>query len=219
MKETDKHAKDRDFMVGSAQEEIRQKDKKIKDLERQIETLRGSALETEKESLQATSLHQKEIQKMKEQYNEKINQMTTKITQNEADLRKKSDELQSVSTELKHLHASHKVTQEKLAKEHLEKEQLLQRIEQSSEEIRSVDALKQKIQSLEASYKEEQLLRKKYFNMLEELKGNIRVYCRIRPLSNDEKKSGQTLEISATDRYGLEVHAKNGLKQFEYLYT
>lgn len=31
-----------------------------------------------------------------------------------------------------------------------------------------------------------QVLRKKYYNMVEDMKGKIRVYCRVRPMSKDE---------------------------------
>ncbi|KAA8547628.1 hypothetical protein F0562_004057 [Nyssa sinensis] len=39
---------------------------------------------------------------------------------------------------------------------------------------------------LEALYKEEQILRKRYFNTIEDMKGKIRVFCRLRPLSEKE---------------------------------
>ena len=32
-----------------------------------------------------------------------------------------------------------------------------------------------------------QVLRKKYYNMVEDMKGKIRVYCRVRPMSSTEK--------------------------------
>jgi len=31
-----------------------------------------------------------------------------------------------------------------------------------------------------------QVLRKKYYNMVEDMKGKIRVYCRVRPMSSSE---------------------------------
>jgi hypothetical protein len=37
-------------------------------------------------------------------------------------------------------------------------------------------------------YKEEQVKRKRLLNELEDIKGKIRVYCRIRPFSNTEKE-------------------------------
>ncbi len=33
-----------------------------------------------------------------------------------------------------------------------------------------------------------QVLRKKYYNMVEDMKGKIRVYCRVRPMSKSEIK-------------------------------
>ncbi|CAK4090007.1 unnamed protein product [Aphanomyces euteiches] len=43
---------------------------------------------------------------------------------------------------------------------------------------------------LEAQYKEEQALRKKYYNTIEDMKGKIRVYCRCRPMSSSELERG-----------------------------
>ena len=37
-----------------------------------------------------------------------------------------------------------------------------------------------------------QVLRKKYYNMVEDMKGKIRVYCRSRPLSGSEKERVRT---------------------------
>ncbi|XP_020590993.1 kinesin-like protein KIN-14I isoform X2 [Phalaenopsis equestris] len=48
------------------------------------------------------------------------------------------------------------------------------------------------LSELEALYKGEQLLRRKYCNMIEDMKGKIRVFCRMRPLTGkeiDEKES------------------------------
>ena len=39
---------------------------------------------------------------------------------------------------------------------------------------------------MEAMYKEEQALRKKYYNMMEDMKGKIRVYARCRPMAKYE---------------------------------
>jgi hypothetical protein len=42
----------------------------------------------------------------------------------------------------------------------------------------------EQIEQLENLYREEQILRKKYFNKMEDMKGKIRVFCRTRPLSS-----------------------------------
>ena len=47
----------------------------------------------------------------------------------------------------------------------------------------------QKMQDL---YKKEMKLRKQYYNTIQELKGNIRVYCRVRPMSEMELQGGHS---------------------------
>ena len=46
----------------------------------------------------------------------------------------------------------------------------------------------EEIQKLVSSFNSERVLRKKYHNMIEDMKGKIRVYCRVRPLSSSEKE-------------------------------
>ena len=36
------------------------------------------------------------------------------------------------------------------------------------------------------NYNSERILRKKYYNQIEDMKGKIRVFCRARPISNSE---------------------------------
>ncbi len=46
----------------------------------------------------------------------------------------------------------------------------------------------EEIRKLVSSFNSERVLRKKYYNMIEDMKGKIRVYCRVRPLSSSEKE-------------------------------
>ena len=63
----------------------------------------------------------------------------------------------------------------------------------------------------------ERVLRKKYFNMIEDLKGKIRVYCRLRPLSSTEKvHSGQRSIVDVIDPYTLVVDTPRGAKEFHF---
>ena len=41
-----------------------------------------------------------------------------------------------------------------------------------------------------AKYETENALRRSLFNQVQELKGNIRVYCRVRPFSSAETEEG-----------------------------
>ena len=51
------------------------------------------------------------------------------------------------------------------------------------------DHFKAETAALTVAYRKEQTARKALFNAVQELKGNIRVYCRVRPLSHREKDS------------------------------
>ncbi|XP_074295481.1 kinesin-like protein KIN-14E [Silene latifolia] len=57
---------------------------------------------------------------------------------------------------------------------------------------------------LEVLYKEEQSLRKKYFNMIQDMKGKIRVYCRIRPLSDKEMTENERNIVISADEFTIE---------------
>ncbi|GAB5362280.1 hypothetical protein AAMO2058_000783700 [Amorphochlora amoebiformis] len=65
--------------------------------------------------------------------------------------------------------------------------------------------LENAIVEAERTYKEERLLRIKYHNIIEDMKGKIRVYCRIRPMSGTETKRGDTLSTVADDKFTVVV--------------
>lgn len=58
------------------------------------------------------------------------------------------------------------------------------------EKVKSLEELMRQqaaeIKVLGDNYNSERVLRKKYYNMVEDMKGKIRVYCRARPLSKSE---------------------------------
>ncbi|KAF4373771.1 hypothetical protein F8388_007677 [Cannabis sativa] len=70
---------------------------------------------------------------------------------------------------------------------------------------------------MEVLYKEEQLLRKRYFNTIEDMKGKIRVFCRLRPLSEKEIVEKERNVIMALDEFTVEHPWKDDkLKQHTY---
>ena len=58
------------------------------------------------------------------------------------------------------------------------------------------------MKKLDEEYRKETYLRKKYFNDIQDMKGKIRVLCRVRPLS--KKEPGDDDEKAATDQDGEE---------------
>lgn len=70
---------------------------------------------------------------------------------------------------------------------------------------------------IEALYKEEQVLRKRYYNMVEDMKGKIRVYCRLRPLNEKEIVEREKNVVSSLDEFTVAHPWKDDkLKQHTY---
>ncbi|KAL5063528.1 hypothetical protein RYX36_025265 [Vicia faba] len=70
---------------------------------------------------------------------------------------------------------------------------------------------------METLYKEEQVLRKRYFNVIEDMKGKIRVYCRLRPLSDKEIAEKEREAVIAVDEFTVEFLWKDD-KPKQYIY-
>ncbi|KAK7360418.1 hypothetical protein VNO77_02411 [Canavalia gladiata] len=70
---------------------------------------------------------------------------------------------------------------------------------------------------MEALYKEEQVLRKRYFNIIEDMKGKIRVYCRLRPLNEKEIAEKEREVLTALDEFTVEYPWKDD-KPKQYMY-
>ena len=70
----------------------------------------------------------------------------------------------------------------------------------------------EKIKELEEKYSQEVLLRRRYFNMLEDMKGKIRVYARTRPLTGIESSQNQKAVLAMQDEFTCE-HPWRGEKK------
>ncbi|XP_047168264.1 kinesin-like protein KIN-14I [Vigna umbellata] len=70
---------------------------------------------------------------------------------------------------------------------------------------------------MELLYKEEQVLRKRYFNTIEDMKGKIRVYCRLRPLSEKEIANKERDSLATVDEFTVE-HPWKDDKSKQHIY-
>jgi kinesin family protein C2/C3 len=65
------------------------------------------------------------------------------------------------------------------------------------------------VATMKARYAAEFKLRRRYFNLVQELRGNIRVYCRVRPMLPGEVKDGKNRALtSPVDEPGT-LHVEN----------
>mmetsp|Transcript_42095 Transcript_42095/g.51065 ORF Transcript_42095/g.51065 Transcript_42095/m.51065 type:complete len:1267 (-) Transcript_42095:505-4305(-) len=74
----------------------------------------------------------------------------------------------------------------------------------------------EQIESLENLYREEQVLRKRYFNMMEDMKGKIRVFCRTRPLSKKDMEQRTDYALNFPDEFTVEHPWKDEKKPRSY---
>jgi Kinesin motor domain len=79
------------------------------------------------------------------------------------------------------------------------------------EELRIIQANK------EQEFKDSIRQRKLLHNQLEDLRGKIRVFCRVRPMSEEENKSGCSNIVTISDDFSVNIEAKPGLVK-TYMY-
>ncbi|XP_029916776.1 putative LOC110439812 homolog [Myripristis murdjan] len=59
-------------------------------------------------------------------------------------------------------------------------------------------------------------MRKKYYNMVENMKGKIRVFCRIRPLNRAEATQGGAIVVEKMDEYSVNLETPRGQREFQF---
>ena len=83
--------------------------------------------------------------------------------------------------------------------------------------IKEIQDLKMIQSNKDQELKDSVRQRKLLHNQLEDLRGKIRVFCRVRPMTDEEKKSGQTNIVTICDEFSVNIEAKPGLiKNYVY---
>ncbi|XP_028399082.1 kinectin-like [Dendronephthya gigantea] len=143
---------------------------------------------------------------MEKKKNERNKENMTKLEEEHKELKKTYDSLNAESkgdkAELLKLGVA--------AKEGLEAQEKVQGL------TTEVKKLQEENKTLTENYNSERILRKKYYNMVEDMKGKIRVYCRSRPLSGSELERGNHSVIKSPDEYSISVETARGPKEFQF---
>ncbi|KAG2501877.1 hypothetical protein HYH03_000375 [Edaphochlamys debaryana] len=79
-----------------------------------------------------------------------------------------------------------------------------------------IDQQAKRLDELEKLYKDEQITRKRYFNQMEDMKGKIRVFCRVRPIIKFEEEKGQSVALLIPDELTVAHAWKDEKKPREY---
>lgn len=98
---------------------------------------------------------------------------------------------------------------QELEKARAEAETYLRRTEAAEERMTQmqpqVDRLTLQLRNLEALFQEEQMIRKKYHNQIQDMKGAIRVFCRFRPMVQREREVGDAVVVRKADAFTVEM--------------
>ena len=166
-------------------------ERRVKEMEKKHKKALGELENTMKKSV--TSLEKKVKKLMKE--NEELTAELKKVTTDRDALKTKVSSMGAMGKEMETLRA--------------------QAAEATDAKKAAKDAIKRQGE-LQDLYKEEMVLRKRYWNMMEDMKGKIRVYCRTRPLSHSELERGNYVCVKFPDEVTINVETKKGVKEFVF---
>ena len=71
--------------------------------------------------------------------------------------------------------------------------------------VNQLKELRQEKEQLKIKFDYEQLIRKRLHNQIEDMKGKIRVFCRVRPMSQAEKDLGSLPVVTVVDQYTIRI--------------
>ncbi|KAK6179033.1 hypothetical protein SNE40_011481 [Patella caerulea] len=184
---------------------------RIKHLEKEISKSSKSDVDTVAIDKQ-TKRHEKILKELEKKYEmeksknernvENIKEKEEEVKSLTKDCTMKNTEIQKLKSELDALGIA--------AKEGVEAAVKVKSLEADNKHLISENKL------LTENFNTERVLRKKYYNMVEDMKGKIRVYCRARPLSSSEKDRGNVSVINSPDEYSLSISTSRGLKEFQF---
>jgi uncharacterized coiled-coil DUF342 family protein len=140
-----------------------------------------------------------DVAKAAEQHEGEVSELRSKYHAAESKVGELQAELGSLAQQMEEEKAkmteemADELTELRAMKSNYEDEQI------GARELMEAQALK--IRELEDKYTSEVTLRRRYFNMLEDLKGKIRVYARTRPLTDIEAEQNQQIVLSTPDEF------------------
>lgn len=199
---------------GADMEKWKALEARIQASESEASQLRADKEVLEKQLARAEETHKAEIAKLTAgtdvvKYKESLKEKEAKINELVEDLGSKELLLSEAQASLA------KVGDER--KELLSLRELradVERREKAQAEVISNQA--KKLEELESLYKDEAIMRKKIHNQMEDLKGKIRVFCRVRPMLKFEKEKGQTAALNIPDELTCELMWKDKKREFNF---
>lgn len=190
--------------------------KKIAELETQLsraQTTGGGDSAADKKALAATEKKfQKQIKDMEVAARKEKGALDSKVSQLESTVEKLTEATDALTNERDDL----KKRVKELGNMSAEMETLRSKAEMVEQLRTEVQAAQIQVATLTDQYKKESQLRKKYKNELEDLKGAIRVYARVRPMAQYEKDRNCQSVVQFLDETSLRLTTSRGDKDYEF---
>eukprot|EP00958_Prasinococcus_capsulatus_P007212 scaffold668_cov385-Prasinococcus_capsulatus_cf.AAC.17 len=190
----------------SAVEKLRSAESIAKQLRKEKDLAEAKILRMEKAHTNSTKSAEDAFSKERDQIkskllarDKKVNELTAQIAEMTQQIKLQEDEFQQMQKDTAELEELREMKAD------------VQRKEKQNAQI--ITRQGEQIAELEALYKEEQVLRKRYFNMMEDMKGKIRVFCRARPFSQREAAEGAKQVITSPDEFTMEHPTKDDKKK------
>lgn len=199
------------------QDELKVRTAELHAVEESKRKLVNEKLSIEERLLRLDRKNSDEIAIMKESFEQECKTMKLRVSELEKKMEEATQSLivsQSIITtkdaELSSLHNN--------LRELDELREMKEDIDRKNEQAASILKMQgAQLAEMQALYKEEQVMRKRYFNMMEDMKGKIRVYCRLRPLSEKEISEKERNVLVNVDEFTVEHMWKDDkVKQHMY---
>ncbi|CAL1409991.1 unnamed protein product [Linum trigynum] len=199
------------------QEELKLQKEELHTMQESLEKLRNENMFLEEKISRLEKKKIDEIEVRERNFVQERKASKLRISELEKKLEVASQDLTIAKSTLADREADYSVLQNNL-KELEDLREMKEDIDRKNEQTAAVLKMQgAQLAEMEALYKEEQVLRKRYFNMIEDMKGKIRVYCRLRPLNEKEIAERERQIVSSTDEFTVE-HPWKDDKAKQHLY-
>lgn len=183
--------------------------KEQKKLEEKNQTLKKQ-MAKEQEKLQAQKVElEQQINDMKIDYKEQIGVLTEQSAVLNDQLNEQEEQMKGMQKEKK-----------KMQKRLDELEQVSGDVDKLKKEnklmSKELKVATKEMETAEVKYKEEVKKRKKLHNQIEDMKGKIRVFCRVRPMNEREVSGNMGNVTNIPDEMTIQLATKNGNKSYHF---
>eukprot|EP00803_Ostreobium_quekettii_P000922 evm.model.scf_757EXC.1 EVM.evm.TU.scf_757EXC.1 scf_757EXC:319-12045(-) len=211
--------------VREMQKLLEQKDLEVQEVSQRAEMLEADADAAEAECAAVVDLLAQKEKGKDESVGDLSRQLKELQVSSKAALKAKDDKINSVMEQLANITAMYNENLADLDQikeeqaEVAELRELKQEIEsREHEQATVIEQQAKKLEAMEHEYKTEQVQRKRIFNQMEDMKGKIRVYARVRPILPFESAKGQTRALHVEDELTVSHFWKDEKKPREYVF-